>query len=377
MQMKVKMNCVFIVFCWLAIFCQHVTCEKGSPSLTQHFKSHHGLLADKWEQYLYIYDREFKQYHENYDFVNMLEIGVSYGGSLQIWKSYFGPNSIIVGVDIDTRVCTGANFEPGISVHCFDASNKELLTNFLVDRKFDIIIDDASHKSSDIINTFEIAFQLLNPQGVYVVEDIICAYMPSYEGGLLLPTSAVEYFKSLVDLVNSNYAFSRNSLNDLQLYLTEWIESIRFEDGIVIIKKRMTRRMRYNNRVLVGNEIPNSFSNVRDNVMAIIEAQGYFHAAAQLDDHATEVMYRDDRTVDGLIVPNQIMHSVTLKYGWYPDDIIFRFSDFDYTNNDSVVKFKSLCAEYCIARRIHTLWSKCGDEIAAIALEYMSNRKKT
>ena len=210
-----------------------VSSRRSDVSLIHHFKTHEGLLADKWEQYVYIYNRELKQYQERSNSVSLLEIGVSYGGSLQIWKSYFGPDSVVVGVDIDTRVCSGANFETGISVYCFDASDKILLTNFFQDKYFDIMIDDASHVSSDIIKTFEIGFQVLNPSGVYVVEDIVCSYVAKYEGGLFYANSTIEYFKKIIDIVNVNYAYARNSLNEMQLFLADWVESVKFEDGIV------------------------------------------------------------------------------------------------------------------------------------------------
>jgi len=31
----------------------------------------------------------------------MLEIGVSFGGSLEMWREYFGPEATIFGIDID------------------------------------------------------------------------------------------------------------------------------------------------------------------------------------------------------------------------------------------------------------------------------------
>lgn len=40
--------------------------------------------------------------------LKLLEIGVSYGGSLRLWRKYFGPDAVIFGIDID-RKCSKFN----------------------------------------------------------------------------------------------------------------------------------------------------------------------------------------------------------------------------------------------------------------------------
>ena len=50
----------------------------------------------KWKNYFSIYEKLFEKYGKKITFV---EIGVLDGGSLEIWKKYFGKDSRIIGID--------------------------------------------------------------------------------------------------------------------------------------------------------------------------------------------------------------------------------------------------------------------------------------
>lgn len=52
--------------------------------------------------YFDIYDRAFSSFRDKK--VTVVEIGVFHGGSLQMWKKYFGRRAHIFGIDIDERV---------------------------------------------------------------------------------------------------------------------------------------------------------------------------------------------------------------------------------------------------------------------------------
>lgn len=65
------------------------------------FYGHKGRLAQKWHHYLEIYERHFEPLQQQKQPLRTLELGVSRGGSLEIWRKYFGPDARIVGIDID------------------------------------------------------------------------------------------------------------------------------------------------------------------------------------------------------------------------------------------------------------------------------------
>ncbi len=56
-------------------------------SLEQTRLEHNGKVSDKWELYVNEYDRIFSPYRDRP--LNLLEIGIQNGGSLEIWPTYF------------------------------------------------------------------------------------------------------------------------------------------------------------------------------------------------------------------------------------------------------------------------------------------------
>jgi hypothetical protein len=138
--------------------------------------------------------------------LNVLEIGVGGyeyselgGSSLRMWRSYF-PKSRIVGIDIyDKRHFS----EDRIDIRQCDQTDEDALKRLCQEYGgFDIVIDDGSHFNGHVIQTFEVLFPFLRPDGIYVVEDLQTAYWPSYGGGINAPRSSMTYFKSLVDGLN-------------------------------------------------------------------------------------------------------------------------------------------------------------------------------
>jgi SAM-dependent methyltransferase len=47
-------------------------------------------------------------------------------------------------------------------------------------RKFDIIIDDGSHRHDHQQKTLSALFKFLKPGGLYIIEDLHCAFYPEY-----------------------------------------------------------------------------------------------------------------------------------------------------------------------------------------------------
>lgn len=103
--------------------------------------------------------------------IALLEIGVMYGASIQMWKEYF-PHGNIYGMDIRPHCTKYA--EDRIKIFINDAT-KVLPTQNVLDKenlKFDIIIDDGSHQIQDQLDTLGILYPYLKAGGIYVIEDI-------------------------------------------------------------------------------------------------------------------------------------------------------------------------------------------------------------
>ena len=92
--------------------------------------------------------------------VNLLEIGVQNGGSLQVWSKYLPPGSAAFGIDIDPA-CAALRFDANVSARVDDATRPAELDRMLGEAPFDIIVYDGSHRSEDVIATFRAYFGCL------------------------------------------------------------------------------------------------------------------------------------------------------------------------------------------------------------------------
>jgi len=123
-----------------------------------------GVVTDKGTAHSYIqfYEDLLKPYRDQA--IHVLEVGVFEGASLALWRDYF-PKARITGVDIvpNPNPTPGTDFVMG---DCLDPATFSGLPSI------DIVIDDATHICENIVATFKVLRPLMNPGGLYVVEDI-------------------------------------------------------------------------------------------------------------------------------------------------------------------------------------------------------------
>jgi hypothetical protein len=224
--------------------------------LAKIFLSHEGRVSDKWEHYLGIYQAELSRFATACRPVRLLEVGVQNGGSLEIWSKYLPAGSTIVGIDIDPA-CTNVSPNDNVKISIADAGDAASLNNALGEQHFDIIIDDGSHHSSDIVATFRYCFPRLERGGIYIVEDLHASYWPSMGGGFRQADTAIEWLKKLVDAINSDHfdekAVGAEELNELRAWNTE-ICRIAFYDSVAVIEKRSLEKLHPYRRFLTGEE---------------------------------------------------------------------------------------------------------------------------
>lgn len=171
-------------------------------SYRETFEAQTGRTSDKWDSYLTVYDEVFLPYRDRS--ISLLEIGVQNGGSLEVHARYFANHQLIVGCDIHP-LCASLVYpdHDKIRIVVGDANALETRTKIAsLSADFDIIIDDGSHKSDDIILSFLNYFPRLKPGGLFVVEDLHASYWQGYGGGVFHPQSSLAFLKNLTDLVN-------------------------------------------------------------------------------------------------------------------------------------------------------------------------------
>ncbi len=133
------------------------------------FLNNTGRTIHKWKHYFPAYERHFGRFVDRP--VTFLEIGCGEGGSLQLWKRYFGPHARIVGVDIRPE-CVAFE-EDQIAIRIGDQSDPAFLKT-LIDEfgSFDVILDDGSHVMTHIGASFAYLYPRMSSTGVYMVEDL-------------------------------------------------------------------------------------------------------------------------------------------------------------------------------------------------------------
>ncbi|HEV3220180.1 MAG TPA: hypothetical protein VGZ48_10445 [Candidatus Acidoferrales bacterium] len=207
---------------------------RAGGELAALFYAHQGRLAHKWNHYLPIYERHMARFRGDRGRpVRMLEIGISQGGSLQLWRKYFGPEAIIFGVDVDPRcrVIDGSD----LAVRIGSQADPEFLRRVISEMGgADIIIDDGSHLASHHRITFQTLFPLLDAHGVYIVEDLHTSYFPSYDGGVRRSGTFIEEMKLLVDDIHAWYSEAGTHVPDAE----KTVNGIHFYDSIVVIEKK-------------------------------------------------------------------------------------------------------------------------------------------
>jgi hypothetical protein len=194
------------------------------------FLNNNKRLIHKWKHYFPIYERHFSQFV--YKPVTFVEIGCGAGGSLQMWKQYFGPHARIVGVDINPDCKRFA--EDQIEIHIGPQQDPDFLQS-TIDQVGtpDIVVDDGSHVMSHIVSTFNFLYPKMLKNGVYLVEDLHTAYWEEYEGGLGKQTSFIEICKALIDQLNADH--SRGALAPTEF--TQSTMGIHFYDSVVVFER--------------------------------------------------------------------------------------------------------------------------------------------
>jgi cephalosporin hydroxylase len=200
------------------------------------FRKHDGRKCCKWSHYPEIYERHFSRFVGSP--VVVFEIGVDRGGSLQLWKNYFGGQATVVGIDINPSCRFD---EDQIHVEIGDQADRGFLAQ-VVDRYGNphIVIDDGGHRPADVLASFAFLYPRMNETGVYLIEDLHVSYWPEFDGGLCRRGTVIETAKELIDYLNHDY--TRGQLPFCPpLDFTRATGSISFYDSVAVFERKPNR----------------------------------------------------------------------------------------------------------------------------------------
>lgn len=201
--------------------------------LEKFFYGNSGKTIYKWLHYFEIYHKHFSRFIGKE--VTVLEIGVFEGGSLELWRDYFGSKCKVYGIDIN----------PDCKEH--ESDQIEILIGSAEDREFlstvkemipqiDILIDDGGHKMNQQIVAFEELYPIISPDGVYLCEDLLTSYWEEYGGGYKRDETFIEYSKDLIDYLNAWHSQEKEKLDVNEFTLST--HSMHYYDAVLVIEKR-------------------------------------------------------------------------------------------------------------------------------------------
>ena len=199
--------------------------------LEKYFRSNKKRLINKWIHYFDIYHRHFERFRGKP--ITVVEFGVSQGGSLQMWRSYFGRKARIYGVDIDPRCADLGGRRTKVFIG--DQADREFLRSIAAEvGPIDVLIDDGGHRMRQQIATFEELYPHVKEDGVFLVEDMHTSYWKGFGGGYRRSGTFMEYAKGLTDQLNAWH--SREDGFEVDEF-TRTTKSMHFYDSIVVFEK--------------------------------------------------------------------------------------------------------------------------------------------
>lgn len=180
-------------------------------------------LSIKHSSYFQVYEELLLKYVDKE--LVFVEIGVLNGGSLFMWRDFFGPNARIIGIDFNPIAKKWE--EHGFEIFIGNQSDPMFWKEFFaLVGSVDIILDDGGHTNEQQIVTSAICIPKINDGGMLIVEDTHASYLRSF--GNPSKYSFINWAKSIVDRVNSRFPALEGQQNELSkiVYSLTFFESI-------------------------------------------------------------------------------------------------------------------------------------------------------
>ena len=182
----------------------------------------------KYDTYFQTYEEIFSKYVGKE--ITFVEVGVLHGGSLFMWREYFGEKARIIGIDLHPAAKELEKY--GFEIYIGSQSDINFWKNFFSKiGKIDILLDDGGHGNVQQIVTLSEAIHNTNDDGTIVIEDTHTSYLKKF--GNPSKYSFINYSKYLTDVINSRFSDIKVIKNN---NFKNKIYSITFYESIVAIK---------------------------------------------------------------------------------------------------------------------------------------------
>ena len=181
----------------------------------------------KHSGYFQVYEQIFRNFIDSkFTFV---EVGIHNGGSLFMWREFFGKDARIIGIDLNPKA---KQFEKyGFEIFIGDQSSKKFWSNFYNEvGNIDILLDDGGHTYEQQIVSVVSSIDFINNNGMIVVEDTHTSYFKKF--GYPSKHTFINWAKKLIDNINSR----SEDVTVQNPIFKNIIHSIEFFESIVVFK---------------------------------------------------------------------------------------------------------------------------------------------
>jgi len=197
----------------------------------------------KWNNYFPIYEEIFKKFYKKN--ITFVEIGVGLGGSLFMWRNFFGNKSRIIGVDLNPRAIELK--KNGFEIFIGDQQNRNFWNNFYRRiGKIDIILDDGGHKNLQQVSTVYYSLPHVKDNGMIVIEDTMTSFLKKGFGN---PSSHsfINFSHKIIDLMHARNPLLKKKSN----YISKNIYQVRYFESIVVFD---VNKKKCSNNILTYNK---------------------------------------------------------------------------------------------------------------------------
>lgn len=173
----------------------------------------------KHSTYFDVYDKVFAPYVGKE--ITFIEIGVLGGGSLFMWREFFGPQARIIGVELnpEAKRWEKEGFEIFIGSQSDPSFWKELTEKV---GTVDLVLDDGGHTYEQQIITTECLLPHIRDGGLLVVEDTHTSYM---DGFGFRSQTFIKYAMKMVDRINHRFSKLASEFAEKRVWGVSFYES--------------------------------------------------------------------------------------------------------------------------------------------------------
>ncbi|NQW07580.1 MAG: class I SAM-dependent methyltransferase [Candidatus Pelagibacter sp.] len=180
--------------------------------------------STKHLSYFHTYSELLNKYRDKK--ITFVEVGILDGGSLFMWRDFFGKKARIIGVEFNPAAKKWE--KDGFEIFIGSQSDEKFWDHFFKKiGSVDIILDDGGHTNEQQIVTAHKCIPFIKDGGLLIVEDTHTSYMTKF--GNPSNYSFIEWSKKIVDNINSRC----QGISISELIYKRYVHSVRFFESIV------------------------------------------------------------------------------------------------------------------------------------------------